>query len=296
MYLKIITIEGFKKVKFKEEYKDFKTFKSFISELLKEKYENLNVVAFDNVKNRIIIKKEIDFKYLLEDSKDVKFKEIFIEKEKNQDETLNNFVKVPPIEKKDSEDFYLIKEIKTNIDEEEFLDISKKEKKINKREEDTFIKLEEKKIKKAYKIFEEKKLKTFEIKTVNKLITCKVCKKKDFIGKRFKCLICKDFNICENCESENEHLHPMVRLTENYDENLLEELNKNFIHLVEKFKDDKKFKIKYDEKKKMIEYIFGSVKNKTDEETREKFIKENIDLEIIQFNKILVEQKNNKKK
>lgn len=289
MFLKIITIDGFKKIKFKKEYENFETFKKFISELIKEKYEDLKIVAFDNSKNKIIIKKKVDFTYFLEDCKNIKFKEIFIEKEKKDKDKefleLQNFIKVPSLQKIDSEDFYLIKETTKSIDEEEFIDISKKEIK-----EDNFIRIspEKKKVKKIYKIFEE----TFEIKTLNKLIICKICKEKSFIGKRFKCLICENFNTCENCEKKNQHLHPMIRLTENYDENFLQELNKNFVSLVKKFKNDKLIKKKFEEKKKMINFIFGKFKNESDKITRDKFVRENIDLEINEFNKILMKEKN----
>lgn len=50
------------------------------------------------------------------------------------------------------------------------------------------------------------------ITTTNVGITCDGCAKKNFVGKRFKCQVCADYDLCETCEAKNTHQHPMVRL------------------------------------------------------------------------------------
>lgn len=50
-----------------------------------------------------------------------------------------------------------------------------------------------------------------EIKTVHLGVTCDSCHKNSFVGKRFKCLVCLDYDLCEECEDQNLHLHPMIR-------------------------------------------------------------------------------------
>lgn len=51
--------------------------------------------------------------------------------------------------------------------------------------------------------------------TRHNLVSCNNCGKKNFIGKRFKCLECLDYDLCESCEARNIHDHPMIRLTKN---------------------------------------------------------------------------------
>lgn len=40
---------------------------------------------------------------------------------------------------------------------------------------------------------------------------CDNCKKENFSGKRYSCLECEDLDLCEECEDEIEHAHPMIR-------------------------------------------------------------------------------------
>ena len=46
-------------------------------------------------------------------------------------------------------------------------------------------------------------------------ITCDNCNKHNFSGRRFKCMICDDFDLCETCEGHTVHAHPMIRMTSN---------------------------------------------------------------------------------
>lgn len=44
-------------------------------------------------------------------------------------------------------------------------------------------------------------------------VICDGCQAAPIVGKRFKCLVCPDFDLCETCELKG-HSHPMVRLAE----------------------------------------------------------------------------------
>ena len=50
-------------------------------------------------------------------------------------------------------------------------------------------------------------------------IVCDGCNAGNFKGRRFKCLICDDFDLCEKCEHQKIHSHPMIRLTSNTNKN-----------------------------------------------------------------------------
>lgn len=43
-------------------------------------------------------------------------------------------------------------------------------------------------------------------------MTCDNCDKYPIVGKRYRCLICVNFDICEKCENETIHDHPMIRM------------------------------------------------------------------------------------
>ena len=51
-------------------------------------------------------------------------------------------------------------------------------------------------------------------KPVHKGVICNKCGMKNIIGNRFKCTICNDYDLCENCESKygEEHLHPFIKV------------------------------------------------------------------------------------
>ena len=43
-------------------------------------------------------------------------------------------------------------------------------------------------------------------------IVCDGCNAHPIIGKRFNCMKCPDYDLCEKCEAQNIHNHPMIRL------------------------------------------------------------------------------------
>jgi hypothetical protein len=79
-------------------------------------------------------------------------------------------------------------------------------------------------------------------KMVHNHVTCDVCMKRGIVGKRYKCLMCVNFDICEECEIKNLHnQHPMVRICDKEPEKILSKLNKKYL----------KHKTRIDKKKKL---------------------------------------------
>lgn len=66
-------------------------------------------------------------------------------------------------------------------------------------------------------------------------ITCDGCKKYNFVGKRYKCLVCDDYDLCEACEGTNEHQHPMIRMTSQGNNFLLQKMWRKYNKFTQKF-------------------------------------------------------------
>ena len=48
--------------------------------------------------------------------------------------------------------------------------------------------------------------------SIHRGITCDICSMNPIIGIRYKSLIREDYDLCENCEKENDVDHPMIRM------------------------------------------------------------------------------------
>jgi hypothetical protein len=57
---------------------------------------------------------------------------------------------------------------------------------------------------------------------------CSSCHVRPIVGKRFYCLVCLDFNLCEDCEAANPHPHPCVRVITRQDDDVLKKLHKKY--------------------------------------------------------------------
>ena len=67
------------------------------------------------------------------------------------------------------------------------------------------------------------------VKRIHHGITCDICSTRNIIGKRYKCLNCVNFDICETCESNDAHSqHPMVRVSETENEHILIKITKKY--------------------------------------------------------------------
>jgi hypothetical protein len=53
------------------------------------------------------------------------------------------------------------------------------------------------------------------VETMHLNIVCDGCQTANFKGRRYKCIVCPDFDLCETCEGKKIHSHPMLRLTTN---------------------------------------------------------------------------------
>lgn len=76
---------------------------------------------------------------------------------------------------------------------------------------------------------EETPLSKTQVTTSHIGITCDGCKKWPIVGKRYKCLVCNDFDLCQTCEEKNDHSHPMVRCSSQVDSFLLERVRRKFV-------------------------------------------------------------------
>ena len=51
-----------------------------------------------------------------------------------------------------------------------------------------------------------------EGKHVHKYIICDGCEMDPVVGVRYKCAICPDYDLCENCEATTTHDHPFLKI------------------------------------------------------------------------------------
>ena len=47
---------------------------------------------------------------------------------------------------------------------------------------------------------------------VHKAVICDGCGMKPLVGTRYKCTVCRNFDLCENCEKKNNHSHPLLKI------------------------------------------------------------------------------------
>ena len=107
------------------------------------------------------------------------------------------------------------------------------------------------------------------VKTVHKGIVCKKCGMNPIIGYRYKCSICKDFNLCEKCEEKNyetqEHKHDFIKMrNEEVPKPQPKQVKTEYKYeLVEKKSEfNKKIFVKENENAENVTFIF-MIKNKS---------------------------------
>lgn len=47
---------------------------------------------------------------------------------------------------------------------------------------------------------------------VHKTVICDGCGMKPMVGTRYKCTVCRNFDLCENCEKTIGHSHPLLKI------------------------------------------------------------------------------------
>lgn len=82
------------------------------------------------------------------------------------------------------------------------------------------------------------------VKTSHIGVTCDDCQVQPIVGKRFKCLVCPNFDLCEKCEAKAIHGHPMARLVQNTQNQSLKQICQDFT------KDSFEGKMEIEEEKK----------------------------------------------
>lgn len=65
-------------------------------------------------------------------------------------------------------------------------------------------------------------------------VICDGCESAPIVGRRFKCLVCPNFDLCETCEKKG-HAHPMIRLVETTNNLFANKLQEKFVKLSKKF-------------------------------------------------------------
>jgi DNA mismatch repair ATPase MutL len=149
-----------------------------------KKIENQNNINEKEEENKNE-KEEENKKEVEEENKNEKEEENKNEKEENKNEK--------------EEENKNEKEEQNRIKEEQNKKIEEQNK--NEKEEQNKIKEEDNKVDKEKKV-------------IHKGVVCDICNKKNIEGIRYKCMVCADFDLCENCEAlyAEEHKHPFLKM------------------------------------------------------------------------------------
>lgn len=71
--------------------------------------------------------------------------------------------------------------------------------------------------------------------TVHTGVTCDGCRMYPIVGKRYKCINCPDFDLCDSCEQKCIHNHPMLRMMSAASANLYTQTARFFNNFADKF-------------------------------------------------------------
>lgn len=119
----------------------------------------------------------------------------------------------------------------------------------------------------------------FVVMTKHNEITCDECKVGPIIGRRFNCVICPDYDLCEKCEENSVHEHPMIRhLGENNDFEW--DINTNYPKLKQKESVKKMVMTAREiecldkEKSDLLDYLLRDKKKKNAEKLKKKLLKD----------------------
>ena len=208
-----------KEIEFKKD-EEIKNLKRQIEEKNKKLEENKNRIK-EFVKNKIYLDRE---KREIEELKE----QLKKEKEKERDE----------FEKRIKEIKVVIKNEFSNVLKEKYEKELKEELQKYKNEFQKQFKLDnlEIMIKEYIESFQQKYKKLIEekansiCKTIHAGVKCGKCSKEPIVGYRYKCYICDNFNLCENCEKENqiseEHKHDFIKIKNS--QNMIYNNNQNY--------------------------------------------------------------------
>lgn len=71
-------------------------------------------------------------------------------------------------------------------------------------------------------------LQSIESQIIHKNSWCAKCRTFPITGKRFKCLVCPNYSLCQGCEAIDEHSHPMIKCSEPVTKNILDKIQNKF--------------------------------------------------------------------
>ena len=171
------------------------------------------------------ISKITKIKEEIKEEKEKERKENEEEKEKKEKEEEQEWTKKKKeLEKENKQNENLIQQLQVELadkneqimkNEKEFKDMKEKIKNLE---------IENKKL--ITEKSDQKKLSKY--KTVHEGIKCEKCFTDPIIGIRYKCSVCKEYNLCEKCEEENEeHEHDFIKLKKKHKDNKEFEINTN---------------------------------------------------------------------
>jgi hypothetical protein len=135
---------------------------------------------------------------------------------------------------------------------------------------------------------------TVSVLTTHIGVTCDNCKVYPIVGKRYKCMECFDFDLCENCENKNFHLHPMMRFTSQANRcgfNSCSIKKTNIEKKEEKVVENKKVEEKIvedlqtKEKRELLDFMFESKDEEAKKELLERFKNLNIEQFYLEISK-----------
>ena len=307
------------KVNFQKEKINEKKGKEKLTREMKEKCERKKIMEEERVERELLLKQRIfdkildEDRYMRERKERERFLEEKIEQRKLQEEKEKIEREKLKKEKIEQEKLEREKIEQEKLEKEKIERREKLQKEKSLQNKQKKIKLESEKLKKHQtseinilseslllaktdfitKITNlEKKLKNFQKKVIHKNIFCDICKnnKKFIEGIRYKCLICEDFDLCQNCEKLNIHSHTMIKCNFEINNKLLQKMQrayKNEVVVKKIIKIDPK-----NPKMELIEFTLGKAKTQKDFLLREKFVFVNKNLNLEDF---YIELKKNEK-
>lgn len=216
MFLKVFWENKIKKVSFSPELRNLDNFKALLSRITDTPVSSLVITFVDEERETLKIGDELDFEYFLNIPFDGKYKNVFVGDGCSQNQSgMTIETQAPPAKVEQVPTESRLQPI--NVNARPFRALA------------TYRGLDE-----FVNYFDEQL--TFQPvekpapKEVHCNVTCDNCQAKDITGKRFKCLVCNNFDICETCESKDAHnQHPMIRCSIKEDTYVLAKLGRKYL-------------------------------------------------------------------
>ena len=215
MFLKVNHNKKVKKLKFSEELHQYDKFLDTIKDITGFATSDIQMVFVDNEGENLSINDRLDFDYFLADISESKFKEIFVE------------------EKVKAEKVVELEPVKINIEEE--LNVERENDFALFEAEHFSPQIESHVFSTPIEFVETQPFLNAIKLSAHPHVSCDVCHQIGIVGKRYKCLLCKNFDICETCESQNKHpYHPMIRCTDDINERITEKICSKFAKMTKR--------------------------------------------------------------